>query len=996
MSRPSRLRLAPCGAPTHNHALVAGLWESRFGPGEAVFHGLMAWILSSRVRRTPLDGRPPDPKGYDAFLSYSHALDSAFAAALHFTVETFGTALFSSRRLRIFKDDASLAMTNDLWEELKGHLLGARSLIVLLNPSALASVWVRREIRTFIEAKGRNRLYIVLTGGKLPWTDKDFSYENYSAAIDREIKELICPDPNREPLVLDLRAFRNRWARMRKRSAWQTQVATLVSGITGEPKDVHVGAHLAALRSRVATLGALALFSTVAAVIAVDRARQAQIEAQVARSRELAAQASLETAENPDRALLLAARAYDVAPTGEARGALFDSLTRHPGLRWVGKAVYGGASTIRSVPGREAILSFNGSNLYQLWDVASLAPGEIRTLPSEGQVFALDFLKSHSLLVAGGSDGRLQLVDPDTAAAEASLTLHQDGPDAGSPRAALGVIRTVAAHPERPLIAVGIGAAIVLVQAREDPVSLSEEQRIAGAHEISVNWLGFLPDGRLVSLGWDSVVRIWDLGSNPKSTVLAPRSGSNEGPLDISVDGRWITAPVEGGLVVWDLERGTHRRFSGLVDAAGEAYTPRLGRFNAASGQAIAAAWANAGALWTVEDPLSPRTIAGGHAGNMIETIFMPDGRILTSGVDERLHIWDFAEPFSMASMASVGDAPLRPIELAGRDGLIAVIVQPEDAAQHRILLYDITATGMLEAAGSIESGNVRSLAIAPDGRSVAAATETELTLYRDTERIATARVEPSVTAMLFSGDSSLIITGHRDGSVRIRDAKTLDIMGAVIETADTDAPPTLERHITDLDWREDGRDLVIATASGEVSIRDIGRDAWEIPADPNPYVPRWWDNIARSSPTFVAVDPNLDSLFIVCDDQFQIVSLSNGAFKSPELTLPMREHIARDIVYDDKSGLLFVVLGANLHGLATSGPLVVIDARTGQLVGQPLTSLDSEIGVELLVPGQLLATFGADGLRFWTLSPKVWQDLARAIAGRGFDDSERRRYGLD
>jgi hypothetical protein len=64
------------------------------------------------------DGVRGTTSGYDAFISYSHALDGALAPALRTGLERFTKPWYRSRALRVFRDTASLSANPDLWSSL--------------------------------------------------------------------------------------------------------------------------------------------------------------------------------------------------------------------------------------------------------------------------------------------------------------------------------------------------------------------------------------------------------------------------------------------------------------------------------------------------------------------------------------------------------------------------------------------------------------------------------------------------------------------------------------------------------------------------------------------------------------------------------------------------------------------------------------------------------------------------------------------------------------
>jgi len=96
---------------------------------------------------------------YAAFISYSRK-DAAFARKLHRTLESYripasvgSFELAGSRKNRlypVFRDREELA-AGDLGERLQAALKASARLIVVCSPNAAASIWVEKEIQTFIE-----------------------------------------------------------------------------------------------------------------------------------------------------------------------------------------------------------------------------------------------------------------------------------------------------------------------------------------------------------------------------------------------------------------------------------------------------------------------------------------------------------------------------------------------------------------------------------------------------------------------------------------------------------------------------------------------------------------------------------------------------------------------------------------------------------------------------------------------------------------------------
>ena len=112
--------------------------------------------------RSPLRRRRPQPEAaadteskaiaYDAFISYSHAVDGRLAPALQSALQRFSKPWYRLRALRIFRDNASLSANPALVVLDRER---ARRFEVV-HPPRLAglgeSPWVAREVETWLDA----------------------------------------------------------------------------------------------------------------------------------------------------------------------------------------------------------------------------------------------------------------------------------------------------------------------------------------------------------------------------------------------------------------------------------------------------------------------------------------------------------------------------------------------------------------------------------------------------------------------------------------------------------------------------------------------------------------------------------------------------------------------------------------------------------------------------------------------------------------------------
>ncbi|WP_337172948.1 WD40 repeat domain-containing protein [Paludisphaera sp.] len=294
-------------------------------------------------------------------------------------------------------------------------------------------------------------------------------------------------------------------------------------------------------------------------------------------------------------------------------------------------------------------------------------------------------------------------------------------------------------------------------------------------HSDVVTSVAFSPDGRrLVSGGWDGLVKLWDLreGSAAPKLLRVMRGKWDEvesvafGPDGRTIAGLgvgWDGAPFSA-VTIWDQEGGRGRvllRASGKVDsmafspdgrtlatAGGESRTVTLwdaangaellslpehtapvwsvafapdGRLAAASGMVPAmvdpAAEERRGEIkiWDVsgEKPECLRKLVG-HDYGVAAATFSPDGKLLASGgFDRAIRLWDPEDGESRA-------------ELTGHIGWVAALafspVEPLLASgshDRTIRLWDVR-DGSCRSVLEGHAGNVYSVAFAPDGRTLA------------------------------------------------------------------------------------------------------------------------------------------------------------------------------------------------------------------------------------------------------------------------------------
>ena len=168
---------------------------------------------------------------YNAFISYKHAkLDSEIAERVQKKLEHFHVPHNLKKKIRhqkitrIFRDKDELPITSDLTETITDALEKAEYLIVICSTNTKESMWVKREINTFLKTHTKDQVLTVLCNGE----PEDVIPEELLS----EVKEYV--DANgvlhriqvpKEPLSCDYR--------MKKSKADKEELPRLASALLG-------------------------------------------------------------------------------------------------------------------------------------------------------------------------------------------------------------------------------------------------------------------------------------------------------------------------------------------------------------------------------------------------------------------------------------------------------------------------------------------------------------------------------------------------------------------------------------------------------------------------------------------------------------------------------------------------------------------------------------------------------------------------------------------
>jgi WD40 repeat protein len=499
-----------------------------------------------------------------------------------------------------------------------------------------------------------------------------------------------------------------------------------------------------------------------AEALAVAEAERADANAQIARSRQLAAQASNNFDNQLDLSLLLSIEADNSAETSESRDALLGSLGYAP---YLDTFLQGHRDVVHSVaisPDGSFFASSSADSSVIVWDAATRQRKFEPLTGHQDRILGVAISPDNSLIASVGQDRTVRFWNA------------SDGTPNGEPLTGHeAFINTVTFSPDGSFVATGGDDTAVRLWNVADRAQDGEPLM----HEANVRTLAFNPAGTILAVGLaNGTVVFWDVETRTQVAEPLTINESSVNSVIYSPNGAmFATGSDSGEVIIWNAE--TYARLQ-TPPAPPDSRTTSVA-FSPDSALLAFGSSNQTVTVWNIETRRPIGLPLDNHSAEAVSLAFTPDGQyILNGNSNGTLLLWD------------IQSRPLYWQALLGHtNGVLALDYTPDgrfvasSGLDRRIILWN-TATRTAE--GSFSSGQtdlVLTLDVSPDGRYVATGGATQNVVLWDIEQREVSG-EPLtghpfiISSLAFNADGTQLASGDFTGTIILWDVETRQPIG--------------------------------------------------------------------------------------------------------------------------------------------------------------------------------------------------------------------------
>lgn len=729
--------------------------------------------------------------GYDIFISYSYSDGKPYAHALEKGL--------TARDFSCFLDKNEMSAGGSLTTSLLRAIRRSRVIVLVGTETVLHARYVNLELSTALDTRGKQVIPIDVDGVR--------------ERMPERAQGLIWLDE--EPAAKTTRS----------------PSSTVLDGIANHFRFTRRNT---LTRRVVEAFGVLMFLVASVAVwqwrVAVQQERIAIQERDLALSRQLAAQSKAVVSQEPDLALLLAARAATVNENFETRDALLGALRSRPGL----VALLHDAGQVRRLafsPDGRALVSLSSANEISLWDMAS---HRLRTprFSTGGRIASgLSFSRDGRLLAAAFDAQDVMVWDlesraPGRAATAAeieefafandpegySLGGHEDAISRFAQLQKIADIRVAALSPDAQVLATAeMASADVRLWRVSDGKQLGVSR---SAQKPFVRALAFAPDGLLASGSSAGTIALWRLSELPAFTRPLSGLSVSANTVAFSADGkRLASGDYASNVMHWSVaDRAPGKRLTHPAQSGRALRFSTDGRQLVSSGSALV--------RWNLDtgEAIGAPLVLPEHSAAAIS----PDLKTVALGSND-------GDVFFVSTNDGVVQRPTSKMQ---HDRILALAFSPDggllaSAGNGRsIVLWDVVSRAASGPPLEAHTTAVGSLSFNADGSRLASYDSngtlliwdvtTRKRVGRSLQRENTYR---ATAVMALSPDGRTAATTEKDGPVVLWDVATWRMIDRPIAAHMGD--------VIDATYSPSGEYLATGSLGGQVILWDLRAQSW-------------------------------------------------------------------------------------------------------------------------------------------------------------------------